>query len=87
MKIRRLLYLVHRWLGICLCLLVAMWFSTGIVMMYIGFPQLTREERLAALPALEQEKLRIRPSVLLPHLEPMQPIEELRLTSVLGRPA
>ena len=32
-----------------MCLLVAMWFISGVVMMYVGFPQLTRAERLAAL--------------------------------------
>ena len=70
-----------------MCLLVAMWFLSGVVMMYVGFPSLTRAERLAALPGLEQDKLRVGPAELLQHLDPAQTIEELRLTSVLGRPA
>ena len=84
---RRWLYLGHRWLGISMCLLVAMWFFSGVVMMYVGFPSLTRAERLVALPELEQDKLRVGPAELLQHLDPAQTIEELRLTSVLGRPA
>ncbi|MXZ75696.1 MAG: hypothetical protein F4207_12855 [Gemmatimonadetes bacterium] len=84
---RRWLYLGHRWLGISMCLLVAMWFFSGVVMMYVGFPQLTRAERLAALPELEPNELRIGPAELLQRLDPAQTIEELRLTTVLGRPA
>ncbi len=84
---RRWLYLSHRWLGIFMCLLVAMWFFSGVVMMYVGFPSLTRAERLAALPELEQDKLRFGPAELMRRLDPAQTIEELRLTSVLGRPA
>ena len=70
-----------------MCLLVAMWFLSGVVMMYVGFPQLTRAERLAALPVLESDKLRAGPAELLQRLDPAQVIEELCLTSVLGRPA
>lgn len=87
MKLRRWLYLTHRWLGILLCLLVAMWFFSGVVMMYVGFPELTRDERLAGLPPLDRETLRVGPAQLLAHLDPAQTIEELRLTPVLGRPA
>jgi hypothetical protein len=51
---RRLLYVGHRWLGIVLCLFIALWFVSGVVMMYVGYPKLTTAERLAAarpLPA------------------------------------
>ena len=49
---KRWLFLTHRWLGIALCLLFAMWFASGVVMMYVGYPKLTAQERLAHLPAL-----------------------------------
>jgi uncharacterized iron-regulated membrane protein len=49
---RRWLYLTHRWLGIAVCLLMAMWFVSGVVMMYVGYPKLTPAERLARLPPL-----------------------------------
>jgi hypothetical protein len=49
---RRALYLTHRWLGIAGCLLFAMWFASGLVMMYVGFPALTQAERLRGLPPL-----------------------------------
>ncbi|MDO8891287.1 MAG: PepSY domain-containing protein [Sulfurimicrobium sp.] len=50
---KRYLFLAHRWLGIALCLFMAMWFLSGVVMMYVGYPRLTQTERLSALPELD----------------------------------
>ena len=41
----RTLILTHRSVGIATCLLFVMWFGSGVVMMYVGFPQLTAVER------------------------------------------
>ncbi len=49
----RWLFLTHRWLGILLCIPVALWFASGIVMLYIGYPKLTPWERLSHLPVLD----------------------------------
>ncbi|MFO1296327.1 MAG: PepSY domain-containing protein, partial [Rubrivivax sp.] len=49
---RRWLYLVHRWLGIALAVPMAAWFLSGIVMLYVGYPKLTNEEKWAGLPPL-----------------------------------
>ncbi|HRE14495.1 MAG TPA: hypothetical protein PLD37_09900, partial [Usitatibacteraceae bacterium] len=49
---KRWIYLLHRWIGIAVCLLMAMWFVSGVVMMYVGYPKLTPAERLARLPPL-----------------------------------
>ena len=35
----RTLILTHRYVGIATCLLFAMWFGSGMVMMYVGFPR------------------------------------------------
>jgi uncharacterized iron-regulated membrane protein len=45
----RALILLHRWLGVSLSLLFAMWFSTGIVMHFEPFPALTEAERIDGL--------------------------------------
>ena len=42
----RILIVVHRWIGITLCLLFAVWFASGMVMMYVPFPSLLVAERL-----------------------------------------
>src|SRR5690606_27688408 len=52
-KAKRLMYLAHRWTGIAGCLLMLVWFISGIVMLYVGYPKLTPWERLAALPELD----------------------------------
>lgn len=49
---KRFLYLSHRWLGITICVFMAMWFFSGMVMLYVGYPKLTNLERLAHLPHL-----------------------------------
>ncbi len=53
LRIKRSLFLVHRWFGVAMCMLFAMWFATGIIMMYVEYPELTEEERLATLAPLD----------------------------------
>lgn len=86
MKLKRWLYLIHRWLGIGMCLLIAMWFFSGIVMMYVGFPQLTFEERLSALPVLQPESVQVPPARLLEGLPDEARIRSLKLTTLHNRP-
>lgn len=64
-RIKRWLYLAHRWLGIVLCLFLAMWFLSGVVMMYVGYPKLTEAERLAHLPALPADTPLLSPAAAL----------------------
>ncbi len=49
----RALILLHRWLGVVLCLFFAMWFATGIVMHFVPFPALSEAERFAGLPPID----------------------------------
>ena len=51
---KRWLYLVHRWAGVVLCAFFAMWFVSGVVMMYVGYPKLTATERLEHLRSEER---------------------------------
>jgi hypothetical protein len=51
-RAKRLTYLIHRWTGVAGCVLMALWFFSGVVMLYIGYPKLTPAERFAALPPL-----------------------------------
>jgi len=52
---KRWMYLIHRWTGIAGCLLMALWFVSGVVMLYVGLPKLTPWERLGRLPALSAD--------------------------------
>jgi len=60
-RARTWLFVVHRWIGIGTSLLFAMWFVSGLVMMYVAFPQLTDSERLAALPPIAWDKVQVTP--------------------------
>ena len=64
-RIRHWLYWTHRWLGIGGCLLFVMWFVSGVVMMYVGYPNLTDEERLAGLRPVRFEQAVVTPSAAL----------------------
>jgi len=49
----RWLFLVHRYLGIALGLLMLMWCLSGIVMMYVPYPSLPEAERVKALAPID----------------------------------
>src|SRR3569833_4576137 len=66
----RLLYLFHRWVGIVLCLLLALWFFSGFFMMYVDFPQQLRAERLKGEAPLEASAVRLSPAEATKALEP-----------------
>jgi len=52
----RALVITHRYLGIAVGLLMLMWFASGIVMMYVGFPQGIGKERLRALAPIAWQR-------------------------------
>ena len=83
-QLKRWLFLTHRWLGIGGCVLFAMWFASGIVMMYVGYPKLTDAERLAHLPALSQTAPLLAPDVALARAGVSKPLDGLRLAASSG---
>ncbi len=80
------LYIFHRWLGIVLCLFMAMWFISGVVMLYVGYPKLTHAERLKALPMLDSVQCCAELSKVLAASKQPSAIENLRLTTVNHAP-
>ena len=86
-KLKRTLYLVHRWLGIIMCLFIGMWFFSGVVMMYMGFPSLTETERLEGLPTLNAKTITTPLSQFIESIPPNTQLNSLKLTSVLNLPA
>jgi uncharacterized iron-regulated membrane protein len=85
-KARTALFVIHRWLGIGMCLLFAMWFASGIVMMYVEYPELTTAERLDNLPALKTDQILFSP------FDAAKSVTEsvfsgVKLTTVLDRPS
>ncbi|WP_018266969.1 PepSY domain-containing protein [Methylosinus sp. LW4] len=83
---KRYLYLTHRWLGITACLFMAMWFFSGVVMMYVGYPKLLPSERLAALPPLDAARCCIDLSRAFAAAGEGGAPQSVRLTSIAGAP-
>jgi PepSY-associated TM region len=79
----RALVVLHRYLGVAVGLLMALWFASGIVMMYVGFPRLTEAERLSAVSPVRWEAC-CRFGDLLPD---GQPILRAQVENHLGEPA
>ena len=84
--LRRWLYIGHRWIGIVTCLFFAMWFISGVVMMYVAFPGLSDKERLAALPDIAWEKVTLSPDDAMKKAGATHYPRELRLNMTAGEP-
>jgi hypothetical protein len=84
--LKRALVFAHRWLGAVLSILVAMWFASGIVMMYRGFPSVSPQDRLLRLPALDPERITLSAEEAFAALGDRTPAQ-VTLTSFDGRPA
>lgn len=77
--VKRWLYLIHRWIGIATCLLFVMWFASGLVMLYVPFPSLERDEEFQGLAPIAWERV-----VQLPQAE--EPLRQLTLEMRGDRP-
>lgn len=84
LHLKRWMFLTHRWLGVALCVLFAMWFVSGMVMMYVGYPKLTQAERLTHLPALRAAAVPLEPAQALAAAGLNGPLQELRLAVASG---
>lgn len=84
MHAKRWLFLIHRWLGAVVCAFFAMWFVSGVVMMYVGYPKLTEAERLQHLPPLDTAAPLLGPRQALDAAGIDGPLRELRLAAASG---
>src|SRR5262245_12101871 len=85
---RKILILIHRYLGTALSLLFLMWFVTGIGMMYSrGMPRLTAQSRLARLPVLDVSRIALSPSDAVEKAELGASPRQVQLQMVTDRPA
>ena len=82
----RALIVVHRWLGVALCLLFLLWFPSGIGMMYWTFPSVSAADRLAHSPALDPSTIVLSPSEAAQTIGVDASPTQIRLNSFDGRP-
>src|SRR5690554_7439437 len=86
MRAKRLTYLLHRWTGVAGCLLMMLWFISGVVMLYVGYPKLTPWERLGALPSLHMADCCVPVDVALDRSGTKEEAQSIVLSSVRGAP-
>jgi PepSY-associated TM region len=84
--IKRSIVVLHRWLGVALCVFFLIWFPSGIGMMYWDFPSVTAADRLERSPALDRSSIRLSPAAALATLWKRRPPDEIRLNTFDGRP-
>jgi len=85
--LRKTAILAHRYLGIAVSALAVMWFATGISMMYVGgMPRLTPDLRLASLPGLDLDRVRLSATDAAARAEYETP-PSVTLVTVMQRPA
>lgn len=64
-KIKRYLRLTHRYTGIAMSLLFAIWFISGIFMIYTDFPSVSEKDVRKRRPPLQWKKVKIKPEEIL----------------------
>jgi hypothetical protein len=84
---KKILIFVHRWMGVALSVLFLLWFTSGVVMMYWGFPSVRAEDRLERAPALDSSRVRLSPAQAFASLHTPQMPAQIRLNVFDGRPA
>ena len=52
---------IHRWLGLFLSLILLLWFISGIVMMFEGYPRTSDAERMEWLSSVSLDKVSVTP--------------------------
>jgi uncharacterized iron-regulated membrane protein len=73
----------HRWAGVVLCLVFAMWFASGAVLHFVAFPSLSLIEQHANSEPVDVSRVSITPADALGRVAGAS---DLRLLSVAGQP-
>jgi hypothetical protein len=73
----------HRWTGVGLCLLFVLWFASGAILLFVPFPSLSGQDRLAASERIDLAAVTVAPARA---LAVAGGGEALRLVAVGGRP-
>jgi hypothetical protein len=77
------LALFHRWVGVGLCLLFALWFASGAVLHFVPYPALPRAERLEKSLPIDLSRVGVSPATALAFAPGA---DGLRLVGIAGRP-
>lgn len=81
-RVDRWFTLFHRWAGVVLSALFLIWFLSGAVLHFVGFPAVSQSEQLNHLPLIPLDRVDIAPSSAVHGFQ----ADGLRLINVAGRP-
>ena len=81
------LTVIHRVLGVGICLLVMLWFGSGAVLLFVPYPSLTETERFRWLEPLQLDDCCVPLESVWNQLGLAQGVERVRLLMSAGRPA
>ncbi len=87
MGIKRFLFLLHRWTGVFMGIFIALWFASGIILMYVQYPALTLDEHLENLPGLNPGNINVSAAEAAEIAGIDNMVSSVTLSSVAGRPA
>ncbi|MYF71041.1 MAG: hypothetical protein F4053_00255 [Proteobacteria bacterium] len=85
-RITQSLVIFHRWLGVSLCLFIAAWFASGIILIYVPFPALAPAERIASRTDIPLTEVRISPAAATAAAGPAATVDSIRLIARNDRP-
>ena len=86
MRLTQTLVVLHRWLGVALCLFMTAWFVSGIILIYVPFPSLPVAERVANRADIPLAEVRVTPADAIATLDEASILDGLRLIARGGRP-
>jgi len=86
-RLRRFAIFFHRWLGVAFCFLFAMWFLSGMVLMYWDYPEVSSQDRLEHSAPLDPTRVRLSPEQAYAALKRPDSPNSIRLITFDGRPA
>jgi hypothetical protein len=85
-QLKKALIIVHRWMGVSLCLLFLSWFASGIVLMYWEYPAVSEADRLSRAPVLDATGIRLSPQEAYARLQTDLQPDHVKLGTFDGRP-
>ncbi len=83
---KRALIVVHRWLGVALCLVFLLWFPSAIGIMYFDFPSVGAADVIARAVPIDASKVRLSPAEAYATLGATEDAEGAELSMFDGRP-
>jgi hypothetical protein len=86
-QLKKALIIVHRWMGVSLCLLFLSWFASGIVLMYWDYPTVSEADRLSRAPVLDATGIRLSLQEAYARLQTDLQPDQVKLGTFDGRPA